>query len=77
VRTFIIGDKAFDLPDGKRIIKFTPAAGLFAGMGAYPAADAGEYVILPYQLQGFFITTGPGQSDISLGVNSQRAGTLA
>ena len=61
----------------KGLIQFGPAAGVFAGMGADPAADGGQHIVLPDQIQGFRVSAGLGQGHIPLGIDPQGAVGLA
>ena len=77
VRPFIVGQEALDGADGHRVVHPAAATGLLAGVGAHPAADAGQDVVPPDQGQGLVVAALGGQGDVALGVHAQGAVFLA
>ena len=76
-RALVVSEKTLDVPDGNRIVHAASAAGILAGVGADPAADAGQDVVPPDQRQGLCHTFPPGKGHISLGIDAQGAVFLA
>jgi hypothetical protein len=64
-------------PDGQGLVQIIAGTDLFTGMMAYPAANAGEGVVLFEQFQGFLVFALIDQGDITLNTDMGRAGGLA
>ena len=68
---FVIRYKAFDIPDGKGFIQFTPATDGFTGMGAHPSTDTGQHIVPSDHIEGLLKLANPGEGDIGLGIDAQ------
>ena len=73
----IIGNKAFQLIDGHRIIFDSAAAVCLAGVRAYPAAGKQEWIAFPDGVDSAFIVALADLSDVLGDVYFSRAGLTA
>ena len=74
ISQFPIGDKAFELSDGKRLIDLIATAFSFTGMCTNSAADTRKGYSFPNQIDGFLKTPIRNKGHITLNVNTGRAG---
>jgi hypothetical protein len=73
-RIKLIGCKAFEIPDGHRIIHLASAAGVLATVGANPPKDAGQGEIFHDNVEGLFVFTLANHLHIRLHVEACWAG---
>ena len=70
----LLGEKAFQCPDGDWTVDFAAAAGRLARMRAHSSADAGQWIRIARQTVGFFKASFRNQAHIAPSVGVRRAG---
>jgi len=75
--SLLIGDEPFDVSDGQGGVQFTTAAGQFTWVSAYPAADSGQNIIPPNEVESLLVAAHPGKSHVALDIDSQGTVGLA